>query len=133
IEAVPSKKLVTVACQYFGAATLMLVGLSLHLPAAFAIALGVLTLTAFGSATHDIAADGLYIASLSDKQQAEYAGWQGAFYNAARLFARGGLLSLGGVAQPLSSTLQAWGLIFFGMAVVLALAATYHIWALPDT
>ncbi len=133
IEAVPSKKRVVVACQYFGAATLTLVALSLQLPAAFGIALGVLALTAFGSATHDIAADGLYIASLSEKQQAEYAGWQGAFYNAARLFARGGMLSLVGLLQHWSSTLQAWALIFFGMAGVLALTATYHLRALPDT
>ena len=54
---------------------------------------------AFASSTHDIAADGLYIASLSRKQQAEYAGWQGAFYNVARIFSMGGLIWLAGFLQ----------------------------------
>jgi PAT family beta-lactamase induction signal transducer AmpG len=133
LEAVPSKKLIVVVFQYFGAVTLGLVALSLHLPAAFAIAVGVLALTAFGSATHDIASDGLYIASLSEKQQAQYAGWQGAFFNAARLFARGGMLYLVGQIAAISSTTQAWTTIFFAMGLVLAGLATYHWWALPDT
>jgi len=133
LEAVPSKKRVVVVFQYFGAATLGLVALALQLPDAFAIAIAVLAFTAIGSATHDIASDGLYIASLSDKQQAEYAGWQGAFFNAARLFARGGMLYLVGQLKLFSSTTQAWGGIFLAMAVVLGVLASYHLWALPDT
>jgi PAT family beta-lactamase induction signal transducer AmpG len=105
----------------------------LNLPAAFGLAVAVLAFTAFGSATHDIASDGLYIASLTDKQQAQYAGWQGAFFNAARLFARGGMLYLVGRLTAMSSTTGAWTTIFGAMAVVMAALATYHLWALPDT
>jgi PAT family beta-lactamase induction signal transducer AmpG len=133
LEAVPSKKLIVVVFQYVGAATLALVALALNLPAAFALAVAVLALTAFGSATHDIASDGLYIASLTEKQQAQYAGWQGAFFNAARLFARGGMLYLVGRLTAMSSPTGAWTAIFAAMALVLAALATYHLWALPDT
>ena len=50
-------------------------------PGYFAWSIAILAVVAFASSTHDIAADGLYIASLSPKEQAAYAGWSGAFYN----------------------------------------------------
>eukprot|EP01036_Dinobryon_divergens_P055378 gene55378-73959_t len=53
-----------------------------------------LALVAICSATHDIGCDGLYIASLTEKQQAGYAGWQGAFFNAGRFISLGGLVIL---------------------------------------
>ncbi|HEV8690511.1 MAG TPA: MFS transporter, partial [Ideonella sp.] len=133
LEVVPSKKLLVVLFQFFGAATLGVVALVLNLPQSFALAIAVLALTAFGSATHDIAADGLYIASLSHKQQAQYAGWQGAFFNAARLFTRGGLLVMVGALEHYLSKRNAWASVFALLAVVMAGLATYHLWALPDT
>ncbi len=39
---------------------------------------------AFSGATHDIAADGVYMSELSTRDQAKYIGWQGAFYNLAK-------------------------------------------------
>ena len=133
LEAVPSKKLLVVLFQFFGAAALGVVALVLNLPESFALVIAVLALAAFGSATHDIAADGLYIASLTNKQQAEYAGWQGAFFNAARLFARGGLLVLVGGLEVYFSAQKSWAFVFGLLAVVMACLAAYHWWALPDT
>jgi PAT family beta-lactamase induction signal transducer AmpG len=48
------------------------------------------------AATHDIACDGLYITSLDEKGQAQYAGWTGTFFNAGKFFTTGGLLLLAG-------------------------------------
>ena len=133
LEAVPSKKLLVVVLQFFGAATLGLVAVALQLPDHFALVIAVLAFTAFASATHDIAADGLYIASLGAQQQARFAGWQGAFFNAARLFARGGLLVMVGALEAHFSAQQSWAAVFLLLAVVMACLAAYHAWALPDT
>ena len=133
LEAVPSKKLLVVAFQFIGAATLGLVAFELQLPDSVAVLVGILACTAFASATHDIASDGLYIASLSDRQQAEYAGWQGAFFNAARLFARGGVLVLVGWLEKTMAAAHAWSAVFVLLAAVMATLAIYHLWALPDT
>jgi len=133
LEAVPSKKLLVVIFQFVGATTLGLVAFALNLPDSVALLAGVLAFTAFASATHDIASDGLYIASLTDKQQAEYAGWQGAFFNAARLFARGGVLVLVGWLEKTMAATHAWSAVFVLLAVVMASLAIYHLWALPDT
>src|SRR5471030_1750333 len=79
LELASSKKLVVVAFQLLGGISLGLVALALHTPFWFAACIAMLALVAIASATHDIACDGLYITSLSDKEQAEYAGWTGTF------------------------------------------------------
>jgi PAT family beta-lactamase induction signal transducer AmpG len=131
LEAAPSKKLLVVACQYAGAAGMGLVALALQLPAWFALTIALLALVAVTSATHDIAADGLYIASLTAKQQAAYAGWQGAFFNAGKFIALGGLVILAGQLERRMAPAAAWSLIFMVIGTTMAVLATYHLWALP--
>lgn len=74
-----------------------LVALALHLPNFFAVCIALLAIIAFSGATHDVAADGVYMASLSKDDQARYIGWQGAFYNIAKIAATGGLVYLAGM------------------------------------
>ncbi|MEW6706298.1 MAG: MFS transporter [Pseudomonadota bacterium] len=131
LELAPDKKPLVVFFQFTGAVCMGLVALSLQLPLWFAFSVTALTLLAFGSATHDIAADGLYIATLSTRQQAMYAGWQGAFFNAGRLAAAGGLLVLAGQLEKSLSPANAWTVIFATVGVVMALLALYHFWMLP--
>lgn len=133
LELAPNKKPVVVAFQFFGAACMGAVALALQLPVWFAAVVAVLSLVAVGSATHDIAADGLYIASLSSKQQAMYAGWQGAFFNAARLLSAGGLLVLAGALEKQMAPAQAWTLIFGLLGLLMASLGAYHLWALPSS
>jgi PAT family beta-lactamase induction signal transducer AmpG len=60
-----------------------------------------------------------------------YAGWQGAFFNAGRLMASGGLLVLAGRLERSMAADDAWSLIFTTIAFVMAALATWHLWALP--
>ena len=133
LELARSKKLVVVVMQFTGAAGLALMALALQLPAYFAACIAVLFLLAYASATHDIACDGLYMASLSPKLQAAYAGWQGAFFNASKFLTLGGLLVLAGHLEKSIGVAPAWSTIFAMLAVVLALLAAYNAWALPGT
>lgn len=133
LEAAASKKKLVVGFQYLGAFGLGLVALALQMPAWFALTLAVLALVSFASATHDIAADGLYIASLSAKLQAAYAGWQGAFFNAAKFISLGGLVILAGYLERQMAPASAWSLIFAIIALLMVVLASYHLWALPAT
>ncbi|HUG25689.1 MFS transporter [Piscinibacter sp.] len=133
LEAAPNKKTIVVLFQFAGAAALGLLALSLQLPAWFAAAIAVLALVALSSATHDIAADGLYIASLTAKLQAAYAGWQGAFFNAARFISMGGLVYLAGNLEKHMAAPQAWGIVFGILGATMAALAAYHLWALPNS
>lgn len=131
LELAPSKKGVVVAFQLLGGAGLGAVALALQLPAPFALAIAALTLVSLASATHDIASDGLYIASLDHKQQAEYAGWQGAFFNVARFISMGGLVILAGHLEKTMGVASAWSVIFGIAGLAMAALGLYHWLALP--
>ena len=60
----------------------------------FQLSLAFFWLTAFVSATHDIAADGFYMLALTQHQQAFYVGIRSTFYRIATIAAQGGLVAL---------------------------------------
>jgi PAT family beta-lactamase induction signal transducer AmpG len=131
LELASSKKVIVVAFQLIGGTCLGLVALALQLPSWFAAAIAMLALVAIASATHDIACDGLYIASLSEKQQAKYAGWTGTFYNAGRFISLGGLVILAGYFEKTLGLVPAWTIIFCILGATMIALGLYHIWALP--
>jgi PAT family beta-lactamase induction signal transducer AmpG len=133
LELARSKKRVVVAFQLIGGASLAGVALALQLPAWFAACIALFAVVALASATHDIAADGLYIASLSARQQAAYAGWQGAFFNAAKFVSLGGLVILAGHLETRIGVAPAWAAIFGLLGAAMAALGLYHLWALPST
>ena len=131
LELASSKKLVVVTFQLVGGACLGLVALALHLPFWFAACVAMLSLVAISSATHDVACDGLYIASLSEKDQARYAGWTGTFFNAGRFISAGGLLLLAGHFEKTMGVTSAWTIVFCILAVMMITLGLYNGWALP--
>jgi MFS transporter, PAT family, beta-lactamase induction signal transducer AmpG len=133
LETVGSKKSIIILFQLIGGASMGLLALTLQLPSSFALTIALLGVVAFASATHDIAADGLYIASLSSRQQAEYAGWQGGFYNTAKFVAVGGLVVLAGNLEKSMAPAQAWMIIFLILGASMGLLALYHSRALPGS
>jgi PAT family beta-lactamase induction signal transducer AmpG len=133
LEMARSKKMIVVAMQFTGAAGLGLMAVALQLPIWFGASIAVLFLLAYASATHDIACDGLYMEALDSKQQAAYAGWNGAFFNASKFLTLGGLLVLAGHLETSMGVFNAWSTIFVLLAVLLALLASYNAWALPGT
>jgi PAT family beta-lactamase induction signal transducer AmpG len=133
LELARSKKRVIVAFQLLGGVALGGVALALHLPLWFGASIALFGVVALASSTHDIAADGLYIASLSARQQAAYAGWQGAFFNGAKFLSLGGLVILAGYLEPRIGVTSAWSTIFGLLGAALAGLALYHLWALPET
>ncbi len=131
LEMYKTKKFFVVLFEFLGGLTMAAVGLCLPLPGYFGFTVALFGVMAFCSSTHDIAADGLYIASLSAKQQAAYAGWQGAFYNIARLFAQGGLVILAGVLEKRMAAPHAWLIVFVMTGGILLLLSLYHSRMLP--
>jgi PAT family beta-lactamase induction signal transducer AmpG len=134
LETSNNKRFFVVVFQMIGGVALGLIALSLQLPNSIAVTVALLGVIALASATHDIAADGLYIASLSNKQQTLFAGWQGAFYNASKFVISGGLVVLAGDLQTKMNMApaQAWSIIFAIMGFGLIALACYHLWSLPS-
>ena len=140
LELLPSKRMIVVATQIISGAGFACVALALHLPSFFAVCIALLAAAAFSGATHDIALDGLYMAELSEQDQAKYIGWQGAFYNIAKLVATGLLVYLAGVlidareaagATSGEAALHAWTIIMGAAAVLLVVLGLYHRFSLP--
>src|SRR5262249_50230506 len=86
---------------------------------------------AFASATHDIAADGSYIANLSNREQALYSGWLGAFWNGGKLFVQGGLVTLAGLLELKLGIAGSWSAVLLVPGSLLIALGFYHLWATP--
>ena len=91
-----TKKNFVVATQALSGFCFALIAFLLPLPDFFAYTVAAMGVIAFSGATHDIATDGIYLTALDKKTQAVYIGWQGAFYNMAKVLANGGLVWLAG-------------------------------------
>lgn len=138
LELYRTKKFFVVLTQFLGGLSLIIIALTLNLPGYFGYVIAFLAVLGFCSATHDIATDGIYIAALSSKEQAAYVGWQGSFYNLARVFSMGGLLWLTGFfadylvrAGSRQAAVNAWMVVFALAGMILVALGAYHAWALP--
>jgi PAT family beta-lactamase induction signal transducer AmpG len=131
LEMFRTQKFFVVLLEFAGGVSLALIALTLPLPDYFRYSIALFAVVAFCSSTHDIAADGLYIASLAPKQQAAYAGWQSGFYSLARLFAQGGLVVLAGLLEARMDVPHAWMTIFGTMGLILVALSVYHGRMLP--
>ncbi len=131
LEMFKTKRFFVVALQFAAGVSLGLIALCLPLAGYFRYTLALFVVVAFCSSTHDIAADGLYIASLSPKEQAAYTGWQGGFYNVARFVSQGGLIILAGYLETRTDVPHAWMAIFGAMGAILMGLSLYHSRVLP--
>ena len=131
LEMFKTKKYFVVLFEFIGGLSLALVAVCLPLPNYFRYTLALFIVVAFCASTHDIAADGLYIASLSRKEQAAYTGWQGGFFNVARFFSQGALVILAGYLERTYDVRHAWMAIFAAMGILLIAVSVYHWRVLP--
>jgi PAT family beta-lactamase induction signal transducer AmpG len=87
---------------------------------------------AFLSATHDVAADGFYLAALDDRQQAFVVGIRATSYRIANVLGRGLLVMLaGGIETATGDVRAAWRWVYAILGVVFLATAGYHAAVLP--
>lgn len=97
----------------------------------FTITLVLFIITAFASATHDIAADGFYMLALRQSDQAAFVGIRSTFYRLASIFGQGVLVAIAGAIElrykdiPLS-----WTITMLVTAVMFSLVTFYHLFAI---
>ena len=97
----------------------------------FFTTLGLFWITAFASATHDIAADGFYMLALDSNKQAEFVGIRSTFYRLSSIFGQGVLVALAGVLDRYADVHIAWQLTLIIAAVLFSGVTLYHPWHLP--
>lgn len=131
MELYKTKKFFVVLTQVITGVCFGLIAFTLNLPNFFAITIALFAVIALSGATHDIAADGTYMGVLSTEEQARWIGWQGAFYNIAKIFATGLLVYLAGEFIPMMGVVKAWMVVMLILAVIMTVIGVYHFFILP--
>ncbi len=132
LEMFKTKKFFVYSTQIFTGCVFGLIALTLHLNHFFAFSIALFAIIAFSGATHDTAADGVYLNELSPKMQATYVGWQGAFYNIAKIFSGGILVYLAGELEKKQGVATAWMVVMFLYGVMMVVLGLYNRAVLPD-
>ena len=143
VDIIRTKRWWIVSMQVVMAAATLLLCLSLPHPgpeqiqaglgvSPFVLTLILFYLTAFASATHDIAADGYYMIALDEHRQSLFVGIRSTFYRIASVFGQGVLVVIAGVLETRTGDRpRAWSLTLFSCAILLAAITLYHSLRLP--
>ncbi|EIY32116.1 MFS transporter [Bacteroides cellulosilyticus] len=98
----------------------------------FTITLVLFIITAFASATHDIAADGFYMLALKQSDQAAFVGIRSTFYRLASIFGQGVLVAIAGAIELRNKDIPlSWTITMLVTAVMFSLVTFYHLFAIP--
>ena len=98
----------------------------------FTLTLVIFWITAFASATHDIAADGFYMLALSENEQSLFVGIRSTFYRLSSIFGQGVLVMIAGLLEThLEDIPKAWSLTLLICACIFSVPTLWHIFRLP--
>ncbi len=144
VDIIKTKRWWTVVMQICVAAGLAGIAFTLPLPnqtqiaeglpvSAFSICLFFYFITAFCSATHDIASDGFYMIALDTNQQSMFVGIRSTFYRCANVFGQGGLVMIAGALESSfgGDKAKAWMLTVVCCAIFFGIVSIWHLFILP--
>ena len=97
----------------------------------FTTALILFAVTAFCSATHDIAADGYYMLALNEHDQSAYVGLRSTFYRIANVFCQSLLLMFVGWLQKRTDISSSWTYALLPCSGLLCAITIWHTLLMP--
>ena len=112
-------------------ATTLLPQLGIDMSLWLGIAIALMAVMAVSGSMHDIAGDGVYMQELSTSEQGRWSGWQGAFYNLAKILTNGALVALAGFLGKQLGLQTGWLIIMAICGVIMLALAFYHVFMLP--
>jgi PAT family beta-lactamase induction signal transducer AmpG len=132
-----TKRFFVICTQLAMAAGLGCIALTLPLPSYLAISLALFWVIGFLSATHDIAADGVYINAMTAKEQARYIGLQGVCWYGGKILASGLLVSFTGYLHSAKiglgySWVKSWMIVMGLMGATMLVLGIWHWVFLPS-
>ena len=154
VDVVKTKRWWIIAMQLLMVAAMVLLTFTLPKPSAEMVASGqtpatifwltlvLFILTAFASATHDIAADGFYMLAHDQSSQAAFIGIRSVFYRISSVFGQGVLVFIAGIVEKKTAAASpdgvadipfSWQVTLGVSAIVFAIITLYHIFFLPKS
>lgn len=101
-------------------------------PDVFGLSLVIFYVIAFASATHDIAADGLYMLALGEQEQSLFVGIRSTFYRISSVFGQGVIVVVAGLLEErMGSIPSAWEVTLLLCGALFALLTLWHCRSLP--
>ena len=144
VDIIKTKRWWTIAMQVVMSAAFVLLTLSMPHPdpemiasgqtpiSMFTITLLLFAITAFASATHDIAADGFYMIALTQKNQAAFVGIRSTFYRLSSIFGQGVLVYIAGLIETNTANIpMSWQITLLVTAVLFCGVTLYHTFFIP--
>lgn len=131
IDMFKTKRFWTITMQFIVAIALFGIALGLQTSFFWSLTLFIFAIMAFASATHDIAADGLYLLSLDQQQQSAFVGVRSTFYRVATIVGSGLLVVIAGQLSPTMGYKNAWSIVFVIAGIIFLLLFVYHRFILP--
>ncbi len=132
LEMYATKKFFVVGMQLVCAAAVAAAALALGMDDIIAATMACFWVLGFAGSTQDIANDGVYVTTLSPKDQARYTGFQGMCWNFGPIFANGVLITLSGIFYRNGMGYPAaWRIVLFIIAAIMLLASVHHLKFLP--
>ena len=132
LEMFKTKKYFVYITQIISGSLFGLIAISLHLDHFFSISITLMAIIAISASTHDTAADGIYLNELNASEQAKYVGWQGAFYNVAKIVSGGLLVYLAGELENKYGVINAWATVMLSYSALMVLLGFYNMRVLPE-
>jgi PAT family beta-lactamase induction signal transducer AmpG len=132
LEMFKTKKYFVYITQIISGSLFGLIAISLHLDHFFSISITLMAIIAISASTHDTAADGIYLNELKPAEQAKYVGWQGAFYNVAKIVSGGLLVYLAGELEKIYGVVNAWATVMLSYSALMVLLGFYNMRVLPE-
>ena len=144
VDIIKTKRWWTIMMQIVMSAAFVLLTLSMPHPdpemiasgqtpiSMFTITLLLFAITAFASATHDIAADGFYMLALTQKNQAAFVGIRSTFYRLSSIFGQGVLVYIAGLVETNTGNIpMSWQITLLVTAVLFCGVTLYHTFFIP--
>ena len=144
VDIIKTKRWWTIMMQIVMSAAFVLLTLSMPHPdpemiasgqtpiSMFTITLLLFAITAFASATHDIAADGFYMLALTQKNQAAFVGIRSTFYRLSSIFGKGVLVYIAGLIETNTGNIpMSWQITLLVTAVLFCGVTLYHTFFIP--
>ena len=133
VDGIKTKRWWSLAMQLTIGAALALLAFTLPTNFWLQSSLALFMLIAFGSATHDISADGFYILGLENKEQELYVGLRNTFYRIGMVLGQGGLVMLAGLLQKSGTAIPlSWSITFLAVAGLMLMLFAWHWKMLPS-
>ena len=132
MELFGSKRQYVFISEIVSALMLGLIAASLGLEESFPLLLLLMAVMAISGSVHDIAGDGIYMEALTPTLQSKFVGWQGAFYNIAKVLAKGGLVYLVGYLTSSIGLIRSWQSMVLVAGALMLLLGLWHMAVLPQ-